>query len=115
MRQILNPDGTRRLRNGTVAACAQALGLSVNVGALAYGTPRRDMIGGRDDGQRLPATVGYVSPGIGITRGVHTITVSVPLRAYMNFRQSYFDQSAGLPGGGGLARHLILSSYTVRF
>jgi len=100
---------------GVSTLVSSALGLSVNLGALAYGTPRRDVFGGREDGERLPAIVGYVSPGIGITRGVHTITFSVPVRAYMNFRQSYFDQSAGLPGGGGLARHLILSSYTVRF
>jgi len=100
---------------GVSTLVSSALGLSANLGALAYGTPRRDVIGGRDDGQRLPATVAYVSPGIGITRGAHTITLSVPVRAYMNFRRSYFDVSAGLPGGGGLARHLILSSYTVRF
>src|SRR6266496_3165473 len=30
VRQILLPDGNRRLRNATVGACAQALGLSVN-------------------------------------------------------------------------------------
>ena len=100
---------------GVSTLVSSALGLSANLGVLAYGTPRRDVIGGRDDGQRLPATVAYASPGIGITRGVHTITFSVPLRAYMNFRRSYFDESAGLIGGGGLARRLILSSYAVRF
>lgn len=100
---------------GVSTLVSSALGLSANLGVMAYGTPRRDVIGGRDDGQRLPATVAYASPGIGITRGAHTITVSVPLRVYMNFRRSYFDESAGLIGGGGLARHLILSSYSVRF
>ena len=30
VRQILNPDSNRRLRNATVSACAQALGLSVS-------------------------------------------------------------------------------------
>lgn len=30
VRQILNPDSNRRLRNATISACAQALGLSVS-------------------------------------------------------------------------------------
>jgi hypothetical protein len=100
---------------GVSTLLSSALGLSLNLGALAYGTPRRDVFGGRDDGERLPAISGYVSPGIGITRGAHTITVSVPVRAYMNFRPSFVDDAAGAPGGGGLARRLVLSSYSVRF
>ncbi|MFL5615196.1 MAG: hypothetical protein ACJ796_16130 [Gemmatimonadaceae bacterium] len=93
---------------------SSALGLSANLGVLAYGTPRRDVFGGRDNGERLPAISGYVSPGIGITRGAHTITFSLPVRAYMNFRPSFVDAAAGIPGGGGLARRLILLSYSVR-
>ena len=100
---------------GLSTLLSSALGLSANLGALAYGTPRRDVFGGRDNGERLPAIVGYVSPGLGITRGAHTLTVSVPLRAYMNFRPSIVDDAAGLKGGGGLARRLILVSYAVRF
>jgi hypothetical protein len=91
------------------------LGLTLNLGALAYGTPRRDVIGGRDDGQRLPMMVVYTSPGIGITRGAHVFTFSVPLRTYMNFRPSYVDDATGFHGGGGLARRLFLSSFTTRF
>ena len=100
---------------GVSTLVSTELGLSVNLGALAYGTPRRDLIGGRDDGERLPMTVVYAAPGVGITRGAHTLTLSVPLRAYMNFRPSYVDDAAGARGGGGLARRLILSSYTMRF
>ena len=100
---------------GVSTLVSTSLGLSLNVGAVAYGTPRRDIIGGRDNGQRLPMTVVYASPGIGITRGAHTITLSVPLRTYMNFRPSYVDDATGFHGGGGLARRLILSSYTMRF
>ena len=100
---------------GVSTLVSTSLGLSLNLGALAYGTPRRDLIGGRDNGQRLPMTVIYASPGVGITRGAHTITFSVPMRAYMNFRPSYVDDGLGLRGGGGLARRLILSSYTIRF
>ena len=100
---------------GVSTLVSTSLGLSVNLGAVAYGTPRRDIIGGRDNGQRLPMTVVYASPGVGITRGAHTITFSVPLRTYMNFRPSYVDDATGFHGGGGLARRLILGSYTVRF
>ena len=90
-------------------------GLSSSLGMLFYGTPKRDLIGGRDEGHRLPATVGYLAPGVGLTRGAHTVTFSVPLRAYMNFQPSYLDDAASRPGGGGLAKHLIMSSYSVRF
>jgi hypothetical protein len=100
---------------GVSTLASSSLGLSLNLGALAYGTPRRDVIGGRDNGNRLPATVGYVSPGLGITRGAHTFTFSVPRRVYMNFLPSYADAAAGRSGGGGLARHMILTSYTARF
>jgi len=93
---------------------SSTLGLSANVGVLVYGTPRRDVFGGHDNGERLPAISGYVSPGIGITRGAHTLTFSLPVRAYMNFRPSLVDAAAGQPGGGGLARRLILLSYSVR-
>jgi hypothetical protein len=100
---------------GISTLVSSALGLSGNLGVLAYGTPRRDVFGGRENGERLPAISGYVSPGIGITRGAHTLTVSVPIRAYMNFRQSLVDADVGVPGGGGLARRIILTSYAVRF
>lgn len=91
------------------------LGFSVSLGALFYGTPRQDLIGGRDQGARLPATAGYLSPGIGLIRGAHAMTFSVPIRVYMDFQTSYLDDAAGRPGGGGLSRRLILSSYSVRF
>lgn len=100
---------------GVSTLVSPAMGLSLSLGALAYGTPRRDVFGGRDNGHRLPATVGYVAPGLGITRGANTFTISVPMRVYMNFLPSYVDAAAGRSGGGGLARHLILTSYTVRF
>lgn len=100
---------------GVSTLVSSTIGLSVNLGALAYGTPRRDLIGGRDAGNRLPATVGYASPGIGLGRGAQTITVSAPVRVYMDFLPSYADDAVGKPGGGGLARHLWLMSYTIRF
>jgi hypothetical protein len=90
-------------------------GLSVNLGVLAYGTPRRDLIGGRDNGERLPAIAAYTSPGIGVTRGGQTFSLSVPIRTYMSFPPSYVDANAGAPGGGGLARRLVISSYSIRF
>jgi hypothetical protein len=33
----------------------------------------------------------------------------------MNFRPSFVDDAAGIPGGGGLARRFALVSYAVRF
>lgn len=100
---------------GVSILVAAETGVSLTLGTLLYGTPRQDLIGGPDDGARLPATVGYFSPGLGVTRGRHALTFSVPLRVYMDFQPSYAEEAAGRPGGGGLSRSIILTSYAVRF
>ena len=100
---------------GTSLHLSSRFGLSATMGMLFYGTPRQDLVGGRDPGARLPAIVGYLSPGLSVTRGGHALTFSVPIRAYKDFQTSYLDEAANRPGGGGLSRRLILSSYSVRF
>jgi hypothetical protein len=91
-------------------------GLSVSLGGRLDGTTRRDLIGGRDEGFRRPAIVGYLDPGIALTRGSQTISLNVPVRVYKRFRPSYLDPAVtGKPGGGGLAQSLIFASFTHRF
>jgi hypothetical protein len=90
-------------------------GVSLNIGSLFNGTPRQDLIGGKDDLHRLPAIAGYLAPGASMTRGANTFSLSIPVPYYMDFQPSYADEAAGRPGGGGLARYMVMSSYSVRF
>lgn len=103
------------LRAGVATAAAPNLGVSASLGVRFDGTTRRDLIGGRDDGFRRPAVVGYLDPGVALVRGNHAVTASVPLRIYKNFRRSYLDEQKGRPGGGDLARRLLLLSYARTF
>jgi hypothetical protein len=109
-----SPDTWEGSAGGNVRV-SSGLGLSLTFAGMFYGTPRQDLIGGRDAGARLPATVGYLSSGIGAVRARHAVTVSVPIRIYMDFQTSYLDDAGGRPGGGGLSRRMILASYSVRF
>jgi len=90
-------------------------GFSGNLGVRLSGTPQNNLIGGKDGGQRLPATVGYVDPGITLRLGANTFSLSVPVRAYYRFPPSAADVAAGNKGGGGLSNHQILATYAVRF
>lgn len=102
-------------RAGVAMAVWPTQGVSASVGARFDGTPRRDLIGGKDMNFRIPATVGYLDPGVAIIRGRHTVTLNVPVRVYFWFRPSYLDQQTGRRGGGGLPRYMLLPTYTFRF
>ena len=91
-------------------------GLTASIEGLFIGTPRRDLIGGKDgDGHRLPANAGYLNPAVQLNQGVHLVTFGVPIRVYKDFKPSYLDVAAGKPGGGGLAKYSLLAQYVVRF
>lgn len=90
-------------------------GIALSLGARLDATSKRDLIGGGAHiGYRRPGMVGYVDPGVAVTRGSRTFSLSIPLRAYKNYRPSYLDQVTGSPGGGGLATYLILASFSQR-
>jgi hypothetical protein len=90
-------------------------GLSATLGVRFDGTPQSDLIGGADDGNRLPATVGYADPGVTFNVGGTTLSLSVPVRVYYNFPPSKADVAAGRVGGGGLSHYQVIASYAYRF
>ena len=108
------PD-TWDVRAGAALALWPGQGLSATVGVRFDGTRRKDLIGGGGTADRLPATAGFLDPGMTFTRGSHTLSLSFPLRVYKNFPPSLADQVAGDGGGGGLSRSMILTSYSYRF
>jgi hypothetical protein len=84
------------------------------LGARLDGIPIHDLIGG-SDGFRRPAIMGSVEPSISITRGDDTYSVTVPVRAYYNFRKGLVDRRLGTSGGGDLARVTTFLRYQHRF
>lgn len=93
-----------------------AQGLTVRIGTDFSGTRKQDLLGEEDDAtvHRLPATAGYLSPGLTLTQGAHTIALGFSTRIYKNFMPSIADDLAGRKGGGGLAKHMVTASYVVR-
>lgn len=103
------------VRAGVAVEAWREQGLSASLGWRMDGTTKRDLFGGKDLAFRRPAIAGYVDPGLSLARGRDRFTVSVPVRAYKNFRRSYADTERGRPGGGDLANYLIFAEYTRRF
>ena len=85
-----------------------------SLGGRIDGIPSRDLVGG-SDGARRPAIIGYIEPGLTLSRGANTLSLSVPVRTYVDFRASSLDRSLGRKGGGDLARKLVFASYLHRF
>jgi len=89
--------------------------VSTSLGWREDGTTRRDLFGGRDLFYRAPARVGYVDNGVLAVKGRYAVSLSVPVRVYQNYRLSDSDIALGRPGGGGLARYLVLAEFSRRY
>ena len=57
----------------------------------------------------------YLAPGIIMTQGHGSYTLSLPLRVHQDFKRSLVDMQLGKTGGGDLADSLILAQYSWRF
>ena len=101
-------------RIGVAYGVSTKRGISVSFGARIDGIPRRDLIGG-SDGFRRPGYSLYLEPGIIMTHGHGSYTLSVPLRVHQDFKRSLVDMQLGKAGGGDLADSLILAQYSWRF
>ncbi len=102
------------LRLGFSSLISPKRGLSASFGPRLDGIPRRDVIGG-DEGFRRPGYSLYLEPGVTLPQRRGTFTLSVPIRVHQNFQRSLVDIQLNKPGGGDLARYLILAGYSWRF
>lgn len=89
--------------------------VSASLGWREDATAKRDLIGGSDLAFRAPAIVGYIDNGVSLVRGRNSMSLNVPVRAYQNYRRSSADEALGRPGGGDLARYLILAEFSRRY
>ncbi|MBI2946513.1 MAG: hypothetical protein HYY23_02635 [Verrucomicrobia bacterium] len=89
-------------------------GLSLSLGGRIDGIPVHDLIGG-SDGFRNPGFSVDIDPGLQVTRGKNTFTLSAPVKVYGEVLASVLDRQSNAAGFGGLADFLIFASYTRRF
>ena len=90
-------------------------GLSFSLGGRIDGIPTRDLIGGGDDGFRRPGFSIDIEPGLSVSRGKYTFTLSGPVALVRHEERSIRDLQAGTRSPGGFADYLILASLTRRF
>jgi hypothetical protein len=93
------------------------LGLSASLGARLDGIPRRDLFGGGDSMTvKRSSYIIYADPGLSLTRGKSSFTISVPVRMHLKRIKSITEQQPGAtPNAGGFAKYLVFASYSHRF
>ena len=89
-------------------------GLAANLGMRIDGIPVSDLVGG-SDGFRRPGYSLYLDPGVSYVRGGNTFTLNIPVMVHQDFMRSQIDVQLNRPGGGDLAKYLIIAQYSVRF
>ena len=99
---------------GGLTYAVPGVGATFTLGGRIDGIASRDLIG-KSDGFRRPAIIGYVEPGLTLSRGADAVSLSVPVRAYVDFRSTVLDRTLRFKGGGDLARKLLFASYLHRF
>lgn len=90
-------------------------GLTLSLGGRVDGIPVHDLFGGGDDDTiKRTSYVLFADPGLSLTRGKGTFTVSVPYRLKVNRQKSLFEERTGALNAGGFAKYLVFASYSHR-
>jgi len=102
-------------RLGGAVSVWPAQGLTMSLGGRVDGIPVHDLLGGGDDSTiKRTAYVLFADPGLSLTRGKGTFTVSVPYRVRVNRQKSVFEQRTNGLNAGGFAKYLVFASYSHR-
>jgi len=112
-------------RAGVALAVVPDHGLTLSLGGRADGTPVHDLIGAADDSTiKRTFYVIYADPGLSLSRGRESFTLSVPYRLRVNRMKSMLERQftdAQIPthpeglNAGGFAKYLVFATYTHRF
>ncbi len=102
-------------RMGAAFAVLPEQGLRMSLGGRVDGIPVHDLIGGGDDSTvKRTSYVVFAEPGLSLTRGKGTFTLSVPYRLKVNRMKSELEQRTNAVNGGGFAKYLIFAGYSHR-
>ncbi len=89
--------------------------VTVSLGGRIDGIPVRDLIGGGDDSTIKRASyVVFADPGLSLSLGRGTLTVSTPYRVKVNRQKSLLEQRTGALNAGGFAKYLVFVAYSHR-
>jgi hypothetical protein len=101
-------------RLGAAAAVWPEQGLSLSLGGRLDGIPKSDLFGGGDSTTvKRTSRIIYADPGLSLSRGRSSFTLSVPIRLYVNRMKSGFEErTPGAVNGGGYAKYLIFASFS---
>ncbi|MEO7520826.1 MAG: hypothetical protein ABIW79_03315, partial [Gemmatimonas sp.] len=103
-------------RVGAAASVLPDQGVTVSLGGRIDGIPVHDLLGGGDDGTiKRSSYMIFADPGLSMTRGKGTFTVSMPYRLKVNRTKSLLEQRTNALNGGGFAKYLVFASYSRRF
>jgi hypothetical protein len=94
-------------------------GLSVSLGGRMDGIPKNDLLGGGDTTTiKRTSRIVYLDPGMSLSRGTNTFTLSIPIRLHVNrIKSGLEERTASGPGsvnGGGFAKYLFFASVSRR-
>jgi hypothetical protein len=102
------------IRAGGATDIRGARGLSANLGIRIDGIPLSDLVGG-SNGFRRPGYSLYLDPGVSYVLGHSVFTFNIPVKVHQDFMRSPIDVQLNRPGGGDLAKYLIIAQYSIRF
>lgn len=103
------------LRTGVFASPASWKGFGVGLGGRWEGVPVHDLFGS-SEGFRRPGYAVSVEPTLTWSRGVHSVSLSVPIAVQRNRQRSVPDmQEEGRHGDAAFADYVVLLGYWQRF
>jgi hypothetical protein len=101
-------------RTGLLVSPRSWNGFSVGLGGRFEGVPVHDLIGS-SKGFRRPGYAVSVEPSISWTKGLHSVSLAVPIAVQRNRQRSVPDIANGTHGDAAFADYLILLGYWKRF
>lgn len=102
-------------RLGAAFSLLPEQGLSLSLGGRIDGIPTRDLVGGGNDSTiKRVSHIVFADPGLSLTRGRSSVTLSVPVRVSVNRKKSLLEARTNGQNGGGFAKYLVFASYAYR-
>lgn len=90
-------------------------GVTMSLGGRIDGIPVHDLIGGGDDVTvKRTSYVIFADPGLSLSLGKGTLSLSVPYRLKVNREKSLLEQRTNALNGGGFAKYLVFVAYLHR-